>query len=115
MRFGFLDNSRIFAMSRPRTYIEIVFDSVIITVLIAIICKDMRLFKFRMWLSDIISGSVLGRTTITGDGQSLFIIINSNFITMFQTKNMKFADNAQGADYARILRRKGSETIHELQ
>lgn len=30
-------------------------------------------------------------------------------------KNLKFANNAQGADYARILQRKGSETTSELQ
>lgn len=105
MKFGFLDNSRIFVMSRPRTFIEIVFDSVSNTVLIAIICKGIRLFKFRMWLSDIISGSVLGRT-ITEGGQPLFVLINSNFTTMFQTKNMKFANNAQGADNARTSPRK---------
>lgn len=103
MRFGILDNSRIFVVfSTKDTTIQIM-NRIYYAVLTSIIFKD-KSCSNSVWAVQFVLDGVLGRTKQKAN--SFLIINNSNFIQMFQTKNMKFAENAQGADNARTSQRK---------
>ncbi|MFR3329716.1 MAG: hypothetical protein ACLTSL_06105 [Odoribacter splanchnicus] len=102
MKFGFLDNSRIFVLNLAKDSGHIISDSNT-TIWVAIIYRYSELFNsFRGCL--IYIDGVLWRDKHSGI-VSVPFFINRKF-RHEMPKNAKFANNAQGVDYARTSPRK---------